>query len=135
MRAKGEYLRSQLKQKQNRTHPPLVEGLTLDLSLLLQSVNDILVRPSDFVRQSLCSMVKSTIRVDGRDLKTHLDGAVFSTGLQTQDSQSLRDDCSLLAVVRRRNTLEELDAFESGGATRGLVGDHAADGPEEDAGG
>lgn len=76
--------------------------------------NNILVLPADLVRQTA-------------------DGAVLATGLQAQDTQSLGNDHLLLLVVGRGNTLEDLQALQSGGTTGGLVGDHATDGLVEDA--
>lgn len=61
------------------------------------------------------------------------DGAVLAAGLQTQDTQSLGDDHLLLLVVGRGDTLEDLQALESGGTAGSLVGDHATDGLVEDA--
>lgn len=54
---------------------------------------------------------------------------------ETQDTQSLGNDNTLLAVVGRGNTLEDLQALHSGSTTGSLVGDHATDGLVEDAGG
>lgn len=62
----------------------------------------------------------------------HLDCAVLAARLQSQDSQSLRDNHSLLAVVRGGNTLVEFEALESCRTACSLVRDHAADGPVED---
>jgi len=90
-----------------------VECLGLDLSLLLKTVNHVLVSPTDLVRQSL-------------------DGAVFTAGLQSQNPQGFRNNHALLPVVRRRNTLEELELGEGSGTTGGLVGSHATDRLEED---
>ena len=64
----------------------------------------------------------------------YLDCAVFATRLQSQDTQSLRNDHTLLLVVGWRNTLKELEAFQSGSAASSLVGDHTADGPVENLG-
>ena len=46
----------------------------------------------------------------------------------------MRDDHLLDLVVRRRAAVEDLHAVEGGLATRGLVGEHAADGAPEDLG-
>jgi len=91
-----------------------VVGLGLDLPLLFQTVDDILVTPTDLVRQAL-------------------DGAVLATRLQPQNPQSFWDDHLLLSVVRWGNTLKEFKAFNCGSATGGLVGQHPADGLEENA--
>lgn len=92
-----------------------MEGLRLDLALLLQPVNDILVAPANLVRQAL-------------------HGAVLATGLEPEHPESVRNNHLLLAVVGRGDTLEQLQALESGGASCRLVGDHAADGAVEDLG-
>ena len=65
----------------------------------------------------------------------YLDCAVFATRLQSQDTQSLRHDHTLLLVVGWRNTLKELEAFKSCRTAGSLVGNHTADRPVEDLGG
>lgn len=63
------------------------------------------------------------------------NGAELAAGLQAQDTQGLGNDHLLLLVIRGRHTLENLEALQSRGTTGGLVGNHAADGLVEDAGG
>lgn len=75
--------------------------------------NDILVLPADLVAQTA-------------------DGAVLAAGLKSEDTEGLGNDHLLLGVVGRGNTLEDLEALESGGTAGGLVGDHATDGLVED---
>lgn len=82
----------------------LVVGLTLGFSLLLQSVDDVLVSPSDFVGDSL-------------------QGAELSSGLQSQDSESSGDDHLLELVLGRGDTFEELESGQGGGTSGALVGD------------
>lgn len=77
--------------------------------------NNILVLPADLVAQPA-------------------DGAVLATGLESEDTEGLGDHHLLLLVIRGRDTLEDLEPLESGGATGGLVRDHATDGLVEDAG-
>ena len=60
------------------------------------------------------------------------DSAELAAGLQPEDTESLGNDDLLLLVVGGRDTLEDLKSLESGGATGGLVGNHAADGLVED---
>jgi hypothetical protein len=60
------------------------------------------------------------------------DSAVLAAGLQPEDAQRLGHNHLLLAVVRGRNTLKDLEPFKSGRTAGGLVGDHAADGFVED---
>jgi len=60
------------------------------------------------------------------------EGAELSVGLESEDLEGLGHDNSLLVIVRERNTLENLQATESGGALGGFVRHHAAGGfPEE----
>jgi len=87
----------------------------LDLSSLLKSSNNILVLPADLVAQSANS-------------------AVFSAGLQSQHSQSLRNDNPLDFVVWCWDTLENLKSLHGGGTTGSLVRNHSADGLVEDSG-
>ena len=56
---------------------------------------------------------------------------ILPARLQPQHPQRLRHYHPLLMVVRRRDALEGLEALERSGATRGLVGQHAADGAPE----
>lgn len=81
---------------------PLVVGGALDLPLLLEGVDDVLVAPSDLVREPL-------------------DGAVLSPGLESEDSESVGDDHLLLSVVGRGHTLEELESLKGGSTSGGLV--------------
>lgn len=78
--------------------------------------NNILVLPADLVAQTA-------------------NGAVLATGLQSQDTESLGNDHLLLLIVGGRDTLEDLEALQSGGTAGGLVGDHTTDGLVEDSGG
>lgn len=109
----------------------LMECLCLDFPLLFESVNNILVSPSDFVRQALFPTM-SVHDICVRVLGTHLDSAVLSTRLQPQHPQSLRNHHPFLAVVWWRNTLEQFQTFKGSGTARGLVGNHATDRAEED---
>lgn len=87
----------------------------VQLSLLLQLVNDSLVLPANGRRQLANS-------------------GVLSTGLQSQDSQGLWNNHSLLLVVWGRDTLEDLKSLQSGLTSGGLVGNHTSDGLVEDSG-
>lgn len=60
--------------------------------------------------------------------------AEFTARLEGLDSQSTRDDHTLNLVVRSRDTLEDLEALESGGTTLGLVGHHTTESAPEDTG-
>ena len=66
---------------------------------------------------------------------TYLHGAVLATRLQSEDTQSLRDNHPLLLIVRRGNTLKELETLQSSSTASSLVGDHTANGPVENLGG
>lgn len=94
----------------------LVVGGSLGLSSLFQTSNNILVLPANLMAETA-------------------NGAVLAAGLEAEDSEGLGNDHLLLLVVGRGDTLENLEALESGGTTRGLVGDHATDGLVEDSGG
>jgi hypothetical protein len=63
------------------------------------------------------------------------DGAVLAAGLEAEDTEGLGNDHALLVVVRRRNTIEGLQALKSGSTTGSLVRDHATDGAPEHLGG
>jgi hypothetical protein len=77
--------------------------------------NNVLVFPADLVAQSA-------------------DGAVLAAGTETEDTESLGNNHTLLLVVRGRDTLENLEALKSSSTTGGLVGHHSTDGLVEDAG-
>lgn len=89
-------------------------SLLLDLALGLELVDGLHVVPADLVRDTL-------------------DGGELAAGLKAEDTESGGDDHELLAVVRRGDTLVDLQSLEGGGTTSGLVGKHAADGLVEDA--
>jgi hypothetical protein len=78
--------------------------------------NNILVLPAELVTESA-------------------DGAVLAAGLEAEDTEGLGDDHALLVVVRGRNTIEGLQALQSGGTTGSLVRDHTTDGAPEHLGG
>lgn len=61
------------------------------------------------------------------------NGAVLAAGAQTEHAESLGNDDTLLLVVRRGNTLEDLKALHGGGTTGSLVRNHTTDGLVEDA--
>jgi hypothetical protein len=62
------------------------------------------------------------------------NGGVLASGLQTKDTESIRDNHTLNTVIRRGDTFEKLDAVQGGGTTGGLVGNHTTDGLVQDAG-
>ena len=84
-----------------------VEGGRLDLSLLLEFVDDVGLGPTG-ERGQLS------------------ERAVVPVGLQTERAESIRNHHSLLLVVWEGDTLEDLQLAESGGATGQLVWEHAA---------
>ena len=93
--------------------PKNVELLSLNLSLLLKLSNEGGLGPAAF----------------GSEVAKR---AELSVGLESKDLEGLWHDNSLLVIVRERNTLENLQATESGGALGGFVRHHAAGGfPEE----
>jgi hypothetical protein len=108
-----------------------MEGLRPDLPLLLETVNDILVAPTNFMREALeLDEPQSTLK----SLSTHLHCAVFPPWLQSEDPQSFWHHHSLLPIVRRRDTLEEFQTFKSGGTAGSLVGHHPPDSTEQNFG-
>jgi hypothetical protein len=58
-------------------------------------------------------------RVEGAR-ETHLDGAELASRLEAEDTEGGGDDHLLLAVVRGRHTLKELEALQGSGSTGGL---------------
>jgi hypothetical protein len=106
-----------------------MEGLCPDLPLLLEAVNNILVAPTNFVREALSLDELSSTWTT---LSTHLYCAVFPPWFQSKDPQSLWYYHSLLPIIRGRDTLEEFQALKSGSTAGGLVGHHAPDSTEED---
>lgn len=79
----------------------------LQLSLLLQLVNHSLVFPANSRRQLT-------------------NGGVLSTLLQSQHSQSLWNNNSLLLVVWWRNTFKDLESLQSSLTSSGLVRNHTS---------
>lgn len=90
-------------------------SLALDLALLLETVDNVLVAPSNLVGDTL-------------------EGGVLASGLQAENTESSGDDHLLDLVLGGGDTLVEGETAESGGTTSRLVGDHSADSLEEDAG-
>ena len=95
------------------TYLALVVGLALGLPLLLEAVDDVLVAPSNLVRDTL-------------------EGAELPAGLETEDTESGGDDHLLDLVLGRGDTLEESEAGQGGGTAGCLVRDHSTDGLVED---
>jgi hypothetical protein len=91
----------------------LVVSLALGLPLLLQLVDDVLVTPTDLVRQPL-------------------QGAVLPAGLESEDTESGGNNHLLDLVLGGGDTLEQLQSLQSGSSSRGLVGDHSSDSLVED---
>jgi len=94
----------------------LVIGGALRLAPLLESRNNVLVLPTNFMAETAHS-------------------AVLASGLEPKNTEGLRNNHLLLLVVRRRNALEDLEALKGGSAASGLMGDHATDSLVEDTGG
>jgi len=91
----------------------VVDG-RLDLALSLQSGDDVLVFPSDLVGETA-------------------QHAELAVGLETEDTESGRNDVSLSLVVRSRDSFVGAVALHGVLAACELVGQHAADGLVEDA--
>lgn len=56
------------------------------------------------------------------------NGAVLAARAEAEHTESLGDDDTLLLVIRRGDTLENLEALHGGGTTGGLVRNHTTDG-------
>jgi hypothetical protein len=93
-----------------------IVSVALGLALLLELGNNILVLPADLVGDATNS-------------------GVLATGLKLKHTKGRGNDEALDAVIRGRNTLEELDAVQGSGTTGALVGDHTTESLVEDAGG
>jgi len=91
----------------------LVVSLALGLPLLLQLVDDVLVAPTDLVRQPL-------------------QGTVLPAGLESENSESGGDDHLLDLVLSRGDTLKERESGQGGGTSGRLVGNHSSDGLVKD---
>ena len=91
-----------------------MESGGLDLSLLLKSGDDASLGPAS----------------DGSEVS---ERAEVSVGLESEGSESVRDDHSLLLVIGVGDTLEDLQLVESGGALGELVGEHASEALPENA--
>ena len=112
-----------------------MEGLSLDLPLLLQAVNDVLVSPANLMGQTLQNVYSVILRLPLNimcSIITYLDSAVFAARLQSQYTQSSRDNHPLLTIIGRGNAFEKFQAFQSGSSAGRLVRNHATDGLEED---
>ena len=94
----------------------LVVGSSTNLSLLLKSLDGILVLPSDLVGQTT-------------------EASEVATRSESQHTESLRANHTVDLVVRGRNSLEHLQVSQGSGTTGSLVGDHSTDGSPEDLGG
>lgn len=108
-----------------------MEGLSLNLPLLLKTVNHILVSPTNLVRQPLQIDVLQDCPYQARK-GAYLDCAVLAAGLQPEHTESFGNNHPLLPVVGRGDTLKELEALKSSRTASCLVGNHTADGPVED---
>ena len=87
----------------------LIESISLDPSLIFQSLHELLMLPSNTIRQiTKNSMLPNT--------------------LETQYPQSSRNDNALLFIVRVGDSLECGETADGVLATGGFVVDHAADG-------
>lgn len=64
----------------------------------------------------------------------YLDSAVFTPRLEPQNAESIRDDHSLLAVVRRRDTFKQFQPLKCCRPPSSLMGNHSPNGLEKDFG-
>lgn len=93
-----------------------VELGRLDLSLLLEAVDEVVLGPAG-----------------SRADVTH--AAESALGLQALNAESFGNDLTLLVIEGERNTVEDLQVAHGGGTASGLVRDHSADDLPEHAGG
>ena len=108
-------------------HLALVEGLGLDLPLLLQTVDNVLVAPTNLVGQTLISRgVRYWYHAKETRYATYLHRAVLATRLQPEYPQCSGDNHSLLPVIRRWDSLKQLQSVQCSSTARSLVGDHPA---------
>jgi len=91
----------------------VVESGRLDLALSLQSLDQLVVRPAHL----------------GRELAQDAELAARS---QTDNAHGIGDDLALDLIEGVGDTLEDLEALQSGGTTSGLVGDHATNDTPQD---
>jgi hypothetical protein len=91
-----------------------VPGGRADLSLGLKSGNSSSVFPSHFLRKSS-------------------EDGVFAVWLETENSESLRDNNSLELIVGWWDTFEDLKSLEGSSTTGSLVWEHASDCSPENA--
>ena len=107
-----------------------MESLSLNLSLFFEAINDVLVSPTNLMRETLvllwthCSH-KSTC-------PTYLHRAVFASRLQPQHSQRFRHNHSLFLVIWWRHTFKEFKSLKSSCTSGTLVGSHTPNGAVED---
>jgi hypothetical protein len=111
-----------------------VEGLHLDLSLLLETVHNVLVAPADLVGQALVEAPSANSFESLGPYYAHLDGAVFAARFQSQHPERFGDDHALLTVVGWGHALKQFETLERSSAPRALVRCHAADGPVQNLG-
>ena len=91
-----------------------IEGSGLDLSLLLELLDDVLFGPTG-ERSKLAQR------------------AVISAGLQAESTECVWDHHSLFLVIWEGDTFENLQLTKSGGASRELVREHATSALPENA--
>jgi len=114
------------------TYLALVEGLCFDLSLFFEAINNVLVPPTNFMREAL--RIFNT-NVPQNPHTTYLHRAVLASRFQPQHSQRLRNNHSLLLVIRRWDTFKEFQSFESGSTPSTLMRGHTPNRSIENFGG
>ena len=88
---------------------------------------------STALESGLLALVESLLLDNTLGLELVDSLGVLPARLEAEHTESVRNDQLLLAVVRLRHTLVDLEALESSGTTGSLVGNHTADSTEEDA--
>jgi hypothetical protein len=112
-----------------------MERLSLDLSLLLKTINHVLVAPSNLVRETLLSEknIFSFVRPN-RNNSVYLHSAVLATRLQSENAKGFRNNHPLLLIVGRGDTLKEFETLQRSSAASSLVGNHTTNGTVENLG-
>lgn len=116
---------------------PLVVGLRAGLALLLEpAAKNQQVSTPRLDRDQITGKISPAddLAVAPAELSRQpSDSTVLAAGLQPQDAEGLGHDHPLLDIVRRGDTLKDLQAVHRSLTTGSLVGDHATDGLVEDA--
>jgi len=110
-----------------------MECLSFNLPLLFKTIHNILVTPTNFMRETLWLFLWVLIGTL-KQFSTHLYCAILASRLQPQYPQRIRYYHTLLLIVWWRHPFEKFEAFEGCGTPGCLVWDHTPDGPVKNLG-